>query len=171
MAYQSPIIKLAKYFPILEMVSLAAFAVGFALKAMDNQTGSQIITISLSALAVVYFMNAYIPKEVTQEPGTQGQLLGFTALLGRTIGPKILSIGSSVTVIGILFTVQHWNGFREMLLIGSTSLVAASVVGLVATMNDEQGRRTIGQLLLRAIPLMLIGIYLLMVYGISNPAF
>jgi hypothetical protein len=123
---------------------------------------------SLSMLSVIYFLTGYVPRPANEDE-EQPQPLGFGALLGRTIVPKILSIGSAVTVVGILFTIQHFNGFREMLLIGSSTLAVASVIGLINTISDEPGRRALGSLLLRAIPLLLIGSYLLMLHGISRP--
>ena len=171
MPYQSPVNKIYQYFPIIEGVCLAAFAVGYLLKIMNYQGGPEIIILSLSALSGIYFLNGYIPPQQIKEedPTAKPQPLGFVALFGRTIAPKILSIGSSVAVTGILFAIQHWNGFREMLLIGSNSIAASAVVGLITTMNDEQARKTIGPMLIRAIPLMIVGIYLLMKYGIASP--
>ena len=135
MAYQSPISKLTKYFPVVEKIMLTAFAMGYLLKIL-HYPGEQLIVISLSALSAIYFLGAYAPPEAPEEGEAQEQQRGFGALLGGTIVPKVLGIGCAVSVISILFTIQHFNGFREMLLIGSTSLAAASGVGLVTTMNS-----------------------------------
>ncbi|NOS56228.1 MAG: hypothetical protein HOP37_08215, partial [Cyclobacteriaceae bacterium] len=89
------------------------------------------------------------------------QRLGFMSLLGRTIAPKVLGIGSAVMVVGILFAVQQMKGSNEMLLVGSGSLAIASLVGLVSMASDETARKVIGPLLLRAVPLLLIGVYFL----------
>ena len=166
MPYQSLAIKLRKYFPVIEGISLAGFAAGYILKIM-HYPGQEIIVISLSTLSVIYFLGAYMPPEA--KPGEEKPQLGLVALLGTTIVPKILGIGLSVSVIGILFMIQTWNGFREMLLIGSTSLAAASVVGLVSASGNERARKALGPLLLRAIPIMLLVTYFLRVYGISQP--
>jgi len=170
MANSSPITKISQYFPLIEGVCLASFAIGYLLKYMDVASGQEIIILSLGALSGIYYLNGFIPRALPKAPEAQIQPLGFTTLPGKTIIPKILAIGSSVTVIGILFTIQHWHGLREMLLIGSTSLAAASVTGLIITMNDEQARNAIGPKLLRAIPLMLAGVYLLIIHGLSVPA-
>ncbi|HCW05889.1 MAG TPA: hypothetical protein DGG95_00795 [Cytophagales bacterium] len=168
MAYQSPISKLSKYFGKMEGIALAAFAVGYLLKIL-HYPGQQLIIISLSALAVIYFLGAYVPAQAPEDGDEQSQPKGFAVLLGETIIPKLLGIGSAVAVIGILFTIQHFNGFREMLLIGSSTLGVSSIVGLLVSMNNEKARASLSNLLFRAVPLMLIGIYLLRIYGISPP--
>jgi len=168
MAYQSPIIKLTKYFPFVEKVSLTAFVAGYVLK-MLHYPGDEIVIISLSVLSGIYFLSAYTPPPVEDESEEKNQQQGFGALLGRTIVPKVLGIGSSVCVIGVLFTIEHYSGFREMLLIGSTSLAAASLLGLLTTMNNERARKALSPMLLRAVPLMLIAFYFLKVYGITPP--
>jgi len=168
----SLITKIAKYFPIVEVIALAGFTTGFFFKTLHYSGGNDILLLSLSALSIIYFLTAYVPREAPKEDEAQSsQPMGFAALLGRTILPKVLWIGSSVSVIGILFTLLHFNGFRDMLLIGTSTLAIASVLGLVNTMSDEQGRKALGPMLLRAVPLILVCIYLLMVYGIARPAF
>lgn len=167
MAPQPSIIKLTKYVPVIEGICLAAFIVGYIMK-IQGFSGNEVVIISLSILSGIYFIGAYTPPP-PREADEENTQKGFGALLGETIVPKILGIGMSVSVIGILFMLQKWNGFREMLLIGSTALAGATVVGLVTTLNNEKARRALGPLFLRAIPLMLVGIYLLKAYGIAPP--
>jgi hypothetical protein len=162
----SPVNYLAKFFPVLEKISLAAFIIGFALRTMNIPAGNSIVTIGLSTLAVIYFLTAQIPLETSTN--SEQNRFGFIDLLGRTIAPKVLGIGSSVSVVGVQFTLLNWNGFREMLVIGGSSLAAATVVGLVASSNDEV-RKALQPRLIRALPLMLICFYLLWVYGITDP--
>ena len=168
MANQSPIIALSKYFPVIEGISVTAFAVGYLFKNMHYAGSNELIIISLSVLSGIYFIGAYVPRAESNEPEAKPQL-GFAALLGRSIVPKILGIGLSVSVIGIEFSIMNWNGFREMLLIGSTSLAGATVVGWLVTSSDETGRQGLKPLLMRALVLMLVGFYLLNKYGISAP--
>ena len=128
---------------------------------------NELIIISLSVLSGIYFLGAYVPRMPLNE--TEKPQLGFAALLGGTIVPKILGIGLSITVIGVLFCIMHFNGFREMLLIGSTSLTGATVVGWLVTSSNERNREALKPLLMRALVMMLIGYYLLNKYGISTP--
>ena len=119
--------------------------------------------LSLSALAGIYFLSAYLPPDVRPAEESD-QKAGFLTLFGRTIAPKLLAIGSSVMVIGILFAVQQMKGSEQMLLVASATLAGASVVGFVSISTDETVRKILGPLLLRAVPLLFIGVYLL-----SNP--
>jgi len=43
---------------------------------------------------------------------------GFTALLYKTIMPKVYGIGAAVVIVGALFKILHLTGANEMLMIG-----------------------------------------------------
>jgi len=164
----SPIKAIEKFLPLVEKVSVAAFAIGFVLKSMGNAMGDSIIIISLSALSVIYFLQSYTPLEIPSEANAESRILGFNELLPRTIVPKVLGIGSSVTIIGILFTLLNMTGFRQMLIIGCSSLLAASFIAVIPLTN-EATRNALQSRLIRAIALMLIGAYFLWTYGLTDP--
>ncbi len=169
MANQSPFAALfSKFLPVVERISISAFAVGYLFKIMHYPGANEIIIISLSVLSGIYFLGAYTPPAPSSET-EQKPKMGFAALLGEGIVPKTLAIGLSTTVIGILFTIMNWNGFREMLLIGCASSAGATVVGWLVTSSNEQARERLKPLFMRAIVLMMIGFYLLNKYGISTP--
>jgi gliding motility-associated protein GldL len=46
---------------------------------------------------------------------------GFTALLYKTIMPKVYGIGAAVVIVGALFKILHLAGANEMLMIGLTT--------------------------------------------------
>ncbi|MBS1505195.1 MAG: hypothetical protein JSS79_01005 [Bacteroidetes bacterium] len=164
----TPISILQKYSIHLEVTCLAAFAGAFLFRSTYSYS-EEIIIISLSALSGIYFLMTYVPRASQNEEGqNDDNQKGMLGLLGSTIAPKIISIGSSVTVIGILFAIEQWNGFREMILIGSSSLTGAVVV-LLSSFGNESLRVKFIPLLYRAVPLLAIGFYLLKIYGISTP--
>ena len=169
MATQSPITALSKYFPVIEGIVITAFAVGYIFKIMHYAGSNELIIISLSVLSGIYFLGAYVPPGPSREAGERKPQLGFVTLLGISIVPKILGISLSVSVIGILFYLMHFNGFREMLLIGSTTLAGATLVGWFVTSSNEPTRQGLKPLLIRALVLMSVGFYLLIKYGISSP--
>lgn len=169
MAGRSPFVaQLYKYAPFIEGVLVTAFLAGIALKYFDveEEAANQIILIALSALSVVYYLGAFAPPE-RKSDDEQKQPAGFAALFGRSIGPKFLGIGASVTTIAALFSIRHWNGSEEMLIIGTSSLAAATLLGFAVTINDEEGRTAIRPMLIRAVPLILIGAYLLWLSGFT----
>jgi hypothetical protein len=157
----SPFIsKLKTFLPIAEITCIAGFAVGFMLTKQDNPLGREIVMLSLGGLSVIYFLTAYLPPDARPSEESE-QKAGFLTLLGRTIAPKLLAVGSSVMVIGILFAVQQMKGSEQMLLVASATLAGASLVGFVSISKDETARKILGPLLLRSVPLLFIGIYLL----------
>jgi uncharacterized membrane protein YfcA len=155
--------KLKTLFPIAEIVCIAGFVLGFLLKKQDYPIGGEIVMLSLAALAGIYFLSAYLPPDARPAEESE-QKAGFLTLFGRTIAPKVLGIGSAVMVVGILFAVQQMKGSEQMLLVASATLAGASVVGFVSISTDETARKILGPLLLRVVPLLFIGVYLL-----SNP--
>lgn len=133
----SPFIsKLKTFFSIAEIVCVVGFVLGFLLKKQDYPIGGEIVMLSLSALAGIYFLSAYLPPDARPE-GEPDQRLGFMSLLGRTIAPKVLGIGSAVVVIGILFTLNHFEGSKQMLTIGIATIGGASLVGSVSIATNK----------------------------------
>jgi hypothetical protein len=108
-----------------------------------------------------------VPIEAAPESKSNRSQWSFGALLSHSIVPKILGMGSSVAVVGILFTLQKWNGFREMLLIGSSTLPVALLFAVIAQFSNEAIRSQMNQRLWRAVPLMLLALYFLWVHGLS----
>lgn len=113
------------------------------------------LQISLSGLAGVYFLMAYRPPA----PLPEGEKKGFAQLLSQTILPKILWIGCAVGAIGIMFYLLQLEGAREMLLIHAAS--GGIGVGMFLAFRQTSDSQTLTPVLYRAIPLLLISVYLL----------
>ncbi len=161
----SPFItRIYKFFPMAEGVFLTAFAVGLVLQWMDIQTS--IIFISLLGLSTIYFLGAYAPP--LEIPGDE-QPQGFNALLTRTIVPKVLGIGCSVVVVGVLFYLTSLKGFRQMLFIGTLTIIVSASIAIAAVLKSEVARKALMPLLLRAVPLGIIGAYILLTEGLNEP--
>lgn len=152
----SPMNRFYNFLPTAELICLAGAFIGVLLKRID-QPGDDVLRISLSGLAGIFFLSAFRPPE-----GSQGDVpKGFMDLLFATILPKIMGISLAVSVIGILFTLLHFPGNKEFLRIGGAVLVMALVLtgaGL-ATGNDRA--KAIKPLLYRAMPMVLVTAYLL----------
>ncbi len=142
--------------PILEKVFAGILLLGLLLKYV-NIDGKPFMIISLSGLAGVFYLTAFKPlgAELTAE-----EKQGFANLFATTMGPKLLGIGSAVLTIGILFYLMKFGGYKEMLMIGcgavSLVLLGLGVVSLAGNKNIER----LTPLLIRAIPLLLLGAYI-----------
>lgn len=164
----SPIIYVSKYFPVAEKISVASFIGGYFLKLLNVSAGNDIIILSLSFLSSIYFLLAYVPPNASIEiPETKS--FRFFPSLSQNILPKLFGIGLSVGVMGLLFTIHQWNGFREMLLIGLSALSVASLIGLIFTINNDENRKALEPRLYRALLMIVIQSFLLWLYGLDDP--
>lgn len=150
----------AKLYEKLQWIEIALWAgagIGLLLR-FASVPSTNLIIISLSGLAIILFLSAYRPPNIMR---SDDEKLRFTDLLCLSIAPKILGISSAVTIIGILFCLMRMKGYEKMLLVGSMSIAIASLlIGAGVAMKVKHIKTAI-PILYRAIPLMLIGFYLL----------
>lgn len=151
--------KTIKYLNWLEGILLILIAIGLLSKFI-HVDGSGIISVSLIGLAVIFFLYAYQPLLTEKSEGVNP---GFRELLAWSILPKVIWIGSSISVLGIAFYLFHLNseGYKKMLMIGgSASGIAMAVLGalLVAGVKNS---KDVTPILFRAVPLLLVDGYIL----------
>jgi hypothetical protein len=147
---------LGKILSWLERGAVVVVIIGLILTATGTNA-SQILMISMSALAGVYFLYAYQPIQIERE---EGEKYGFKELLAFTIAPKISWIGNSVMLIGILFSLLSLNGARQMLMVGiGAGAVASFILGALSA-SGTKNIESIQPVLLRTIPLLGVSLYL-----------
>ena len=137
---------------LILLVILTASLLGRYLQMDGHMTGLQI---SLSGLAGVYFLMAYRPPS----PLPGGQKKGFAQLFSETILPKVLWIGCAVGAVGIMFHLLQLEGARQMLMIHTAS--GGVGIGMFLAFRQTGDTQTLTPVLYRAIPLLLISVYLL----------
>lgn len=153
------LIQLTKYLPLVEKICWTALGVGLLLTMLQIDT--TITLVSLLGLGCVFFLMAYRPIDL---PQPEGESFGFSELLGLMIVPKVLWIGSSVSVVGICFYLLELNkeGYIKMLMVGAlTGIVAMLVLAILFVMGVKH-LKTVLPILLRALPLSLVDLYLLL---------
>ena len=89
----------------------------------------QAILIVFLTLAVFYFLSAYLPLQIPEDR---------KVMLIEIFAPKVLSISSSICVIGILFFTMHFSGYQEMLMIGGLSISITAVLLLICWLKTQQ---------------------------------
>lgn len=141
----------------IELVFLAGAAIGLLLRFISFDAAN-LITLSLIGLAIVFFLSAYRPSELVKN---ENEKLGFTDLLFSTMAPKILWISCSVSTIGLSFYLMGMKGYQQMLQIGSLSLAVGSLAIAAGMAMQVKHIEKVIPILYRAVPLMLIGFYLL----------
>lgn len=145
-----------------ETLFLITLLTGAALYSFGFSQGSNLVTIALGGLAVVFFLMAYQPPK--SNPGDAEKKMGLIQTLVRTIIPKFLWIGCAVGTIGLLLRhLQTENeGYRQMLIIQSVVTLGTLIVVGFAAATGVSGLRNLLPIYFRALPLTLAAISLLM---------
>ena len=147
--------RITAYLPMAEKFFLIGLAIGIVLTLANLD--SLVLKVSLVGLAVTLFLYGYKPIDV---PGKEDEKLGFTELLGHSIVPKVTWVGCAVSLIGILFTMQNSEGARQMLFIGGTTLGIATLIIIFLTATGVKYMSVVVPVLYRAIPLLILDLYL-----------
>lgn len=133
--------KLGTKFPVLEMIFVFTFIIGLIIKILEPGIGGTILVLTSGCLAIIYFLQAYrsIPSNNTG--------------LSRFIF-KLIFLASSVSVLGILFRIQHYPSPGNILLIGCLAIFAALIFALVKKIELD---RTI---IIRSVIIIILGLSL-----------
>jgi hypothetical protein len=154
---ESIVTRIYQQFERIEMILWAGFAIGLLLR-FTSFPSSSLFLISLSGLAIVFFLSAYRPSNIVR---SEDEKLGFMDLLCLTIAPKVLWLSSAVLAIGILFYVNQMKGYEQMLSVGSAPVAIGSVLLAIGIVLNIKHIKAAMPVLYRAIPLLLAGIYIL----------
>jgi energy-converting hydrogenase Eha subunit B len=150
--------KLFKLTNLAERVFLAGAIIAILLKRLGSNSDSLLI-LSLTALAILYFLSAYKPQPyLPREAGGEQEKWSVGDLVLQAIAPKVGWIGCSVATIGTLFYLQEMKGKEQMLILASVTL---AIVNILLGISFFKGNKLIGQLLMRTVPLCLMAFYLL----------
>lgn len=144
-----------------ELLALAGIVVGVALKYLKMEGSDEVLMVALSSLSAVYFMMAFQPP-VESEENDQPSDGGFGDLLGGMILPKVGWIASSVTTIGICFSLLHLKGADQQLLVGCSTLSIAVAASLYFLTTGTKRTPILMNMLYRAAPILVFGLFVYM---------
>lgn len=155
------IVRLVKQLHWLEASLLTLLGVGLVLTLLQFETTS-IITLSLSGLAIVFFLKAYQPPR--HLPNENKEAFNFKTLLALAIIPKVLWISTATSTLGILLwllQLENINIYKQMLTMGAaTAFVSLFILGYFSA-TGLKDLRALAPVLLRAIPVLLLSMYVL----------
>ncbi|MBL7834839.1 MAG: hypothetical protein JNK18_12845 [Cyclobacteriaceae bacterium] len=98
---------------ILEIIFAALVVLAVAMKFSNIQRSEDALMLAMLVLASFYFLTAFIQRQ-------EGNVL--------IIVSQVFQIASSVSVIGLLFTIMRLPGAKEQLLIGLASMALSGVM-------------------------------------------
>ena len=130
----------------LELAALAVFAIGCVLKVLQLPGTNEALLVGLMSLAMIYFLSGFVPLKIAQ--GNQPH--GFTTVLVPIL-IKVLYIGLAVFCVALLFTFLQYPGANEQMMIGLSSLVVGSAMGMALVLSNRKHMELLKGALIRSI--------------------
>lgn len=131
-----------------ETILTFVFLLTMGLKMATKLDVNVLLILTLITLANLYFFNAF---SVYENAG------GMEIFLN-----KIVSICCSVSIIGILFRIQHWSGYEIMLPISCTTLIVSLAIMLYLK-SKNKGSKIINQrMIIRIVTIAAVGFIMLL---------
>ncbi len=115
---------LARNYRRLEVLGAALVLLVFALQFAGVGGINTFLGVSLTFLAIIHFLGAYIPIE-------------YDNLFG-IVGSKVVHISSSITLVGVMYANLILPGAAQMLMIGCSSLAIGLTLLIVLWMKNKQ---------------------------------
>ena len=155
--------KLSTNLKYAEMGFLIVSAIGLILFYSDVPKGLEIILIGLSALSTNYFLYAFTlpPKP---KPASDSSPRSFIDLL-PTVLRKVVYVGCSVSLIGLLYVFLKLPGGWEMLMIGGSALVLSCFVSCILILRNKANVALLRGPLLRGVPILALVGYWMVAQG------
>lgn len=136
---QQAVNKLSPYLDKAELFMAAFILIALVFKIQHWPGAGIMLTVLLSTLAVIYFLNAFAQDT---NPQSQKMDIFFT---------KLMYWGLAIGAQGLLFVLQHWPGGDMMILISSISSVASIVYVLKVKKERAEAAVFSNRVLLRLI--------------------
>ena len=151
--------KLMTYLSYIEIGGLIVSSLGLTFLYMNLTSSRQLILLGLTSLSGIYFLSAFtIPSD--PGAGTEAEApKGPLDLFFQTIVRKVIYIGCSISVIGLLFGLLGLRGGGQLLLIGGTALVISCLLSGLAIVRNNKLRPFLEGPLTRAVPIAILAMY------------
>ena len=148
--------------PKVEMIAAVIAFIGFLFNRLKQPGASEMVMIGLSTLAGVFFITAFIIP-VTIEKGNQEETpKTFIDVLILSVW-KVMHISLAVAIIGLLFYLLHLEGFSQMMLIGTMSLVISLLLAGFLILQKDEYLVIFKTVISKALMMAIIGSYILFI--------
>ena len=132
---------LNKYESRMELILWIFLMFTLLLGFLEIEQSSTLIGISLTTLSIFYFLIAFIPLNDIQ--------------IIRMIAIKVVNIGSSVCLVGIMYKILNFPGADLMMKVGLLSMISAGAIIILTSLKNWTDKTT--RLALRVILIVAIG--------------
>lgn len=153
--------RLSSFLPFVEIFTILVSVGGIFLISLHLPGGQLLALLGLASLACVYFITSSVLPPIPDSADDANAPKGFVDLFLRAVLRKIIYVGCSVGVIGLLFTLLKLSGNREMTTIAASVLGPCCVLSVLAVFINNSNLVFLKAPLARALPLFLISLYLI----------
>ena len=146
---------------VFTVIAVVGIIMGFA-----HLPGYPIVLLISLILPIVFFIRAFMPVDVPKE---EDRPLEFSDTLALLVAPKVLWLGCSFTLFGIITLLLHAFVFKQLMMAGAAGILIATAI--TVPYYTAHRHHALVRPLYRAVPIALAGIYLVMSYHSGNPGF
>lgn len=136
----------------LQRLALAVALAGLLFRILHLPGGTMMLLLGAFSLAILYFLFAFIPRTIPAGIAPSVYVMPVS---------KVLYIGSSVIMVGILFLIIKLEGSLNMLLIGCCSAAVGLLVSAALIGTKRDNWVVLNDVFLRAMAALLFGVYFL----------
>lgn len=117
---------IAPKFKILELTLISLIFVGISLRIAHIEFGELILILSLNLISILYFLNSFSDKGIPMN----SPILSFIN--------KLLGFSCSLFFLGILFRINHYAGWNQMLIIATGTFILLVPFSLYWLYKDKE---------------------------------
>ena len=125
----------------MELILWIFLMITILLLYLETELSSILIGLSLTTLSIFYFLLAFIP------------LSDIKTI--KMISIKVVNIGSSVCLVGIMYKILSLPGADVMMNVGLLSIISSSAIIILTSLNNWTDKTT--RLALRVVLITVIG--------------
>ncbi len=146
--------------PKVELIAAVITIIGFLFNRLNQPGASEMVMIGLSTLAGVFFITAFMIPAAIEKAHQQETSKTFIDLLILIVW-KVMHISLAVATIGLLFYLLHLEGFSQMMLIGTMTLVIALLLSGFLILQRNENLAIFKAVISKALMMAIIGSYIL----------
>ena len=162
--------KLFKLIGLAENAVLLIIAVGILLRYKEVAEGKPLLQIGLAGTAIFWFILAFKRREVfsSQQEANEFGPYGFTEMLAWIILPKILWIGSAVSMFGVFSHVTNFesDGNIRIMMIGGLSVSICLLILMILVLSGVKKLNMLVPVLIRAVTILIVISYI--IFGMNT---
>lgn len=142
--------KFLKNFTKIEAVLLCIIVSAIIIRPSELKAGSFMLIISMSILAMIYLYKSFETHEEINHPNEE-------------FVQKLMGMGMTTAVIGILFKLLNWPGNQIMLIVGTFTMPFVVVLAINTILKYKEKAVHTYKSLIRPILIMIIGVVLIFI--------